>query len=379
MAKTHKIAVLPGDGIGPEVTAEAVKVIEATGLSFEYLECSVGGQEYLRNREPLPDEAIDMVNESDVVLLGAVGHELVPDHISRQVLIFLRMEKDTYANLRPLKTFAVGKIDNEHATNDIDTVIIRDNSEGFSLTHEGRLESSVGMDKRIITNFGAKRIIKYAYKYAEERRSKNVTCICQHKWLYSDLLFRKNFLEVSKNNSSVASEVLPVDVAAMMISRSPEEFDIIVTPNLYGDILTGIFVSKIGGVGMAPSACIGDNFAYFESVHGAAWDIVGSGVANPVASILSAGLMLQWLGEKKEAWYVETAVKEMLVEGVILTPDLGGHSSTSDLGNDVARRVLDMEAERREFESQLVDMSEVLMSSERASIDKYKRTDIIRQ
>ncbi len=350
MEKTHKIVVLPGDGIGPEVTAEAVKVIKATGLNFAYLECSVGGKEYLKNGDPLPDEAIDTVNESDAVLFGAVGHELVPDNISRQVLIFLRMEKDTFANLRPLKTFAVGRTANEHATNNIDTVIIRDNSEGFSLTHEGRLENSVGMDKRIISDFGAKRIIKYAYKYAKERRSKKITCVCQHKWLYSDLLFRKNFLWISNNDSFVASEVLPVDVAAMMISRSPEEFDIIVTPNLYGDILSGIVVSKIGGVGVAPSACIGDNFAYFEPIHGTAWDIVGSGVANPVASILSAGLMLQWLGEKKEAWYVETAVKEMLEEGKILTPDLGGQSSTSDLGSDVARRVLELEAERREFE-----------------------------
>jgi len=378
MTKTHKITVMPGDGIGPEVTAEAIKVIEATGLSFEYLECSVGGEEYLRSGTALPDEAIETVNDSEVVLFGAVGHESVPDYITREVLILLRMEKDTYANVRPLKKYHIGKTENEYASKDIDIVIVRDNAEGFSLTHEGRLENSIGTDQRIITNFGAKRIIRHAFKYAEENHRKKVTCVDQHNWLYSDKLFRKNFLEVSRNISSIESKGLPVDVVAMMISRSPEDFDVIVTPNLYGDILTGIVLSKIGGVGMAPTACIGNNFAYFEPVHGTAWDIAGKRTANPIASILSAGLMLRWLGEEKEAWYVKTAVKELLAEGKVLTPDLGGCSSTSDLGNAVARRVLEMETERRELEDQLIDLNEGTIYAQRESIHTYKRFDVIR-
>jgi len=378
MVKTHKIAVMPGDGIGPEVTAEAIKVIEATGLDFEHLECSVGGEEYLRSGAALPDEVIETVNESKVVLFGAVGHESVPDYITREVLIFLRMEKDTYANVRPLKKYHVGKTGSEYATKDVDIVIIRDNAEGFSLTHEGRLEKSSGTDHRTITNFGAKRIIRHAFKYAEENHRKKVTCVDHHNWLYSDKLFRTNFLEASRNSSSMESKGLPVDVAAMMISRSPEEFDVIVTPNLYGDILTGIVLSKIGGVGMAPTACIGNNFAYFEPVHGTAWDMAGKEVANPIASILSAGLMLRWLGKEKEAWYIETAVRELLAEGKVLTPDLGGCSSTSDLGNAVVRKVLEMEAERRELEDQLIDLNEDLIYAQRESILTYKRLDIIR-
>ncbi len=341
MTKTHKIAILPGDVIGPEVTTEAIKVIEATGLEFKHVECSVGGEEYLRNGESLPDEAIETVNESDAVLFGAVGHEMVPEEISRQVLTFLRIGKDAYANICPLKSYRIGKNRNEYAVSNIDIVIVRDNMEGFSLTHDGRLENSIGVDQRVITDFGAKRIINYAFKYAEENHRHKVTCMDQHNWLYSDKVFRRNFIEVS-NNYLMESESLAVDVAAMMVSRSPEDFSVIVTPNLFGDILTGIVLSKIGGVGMAPSACIGNDFAYFESVHGTAWDIAGKGVANPIASILSAGLMLRWLGEEKKAGYIETAVKELLLEGKILTLDLGGQSSTSSVGNDIVKRVMEM-------------------------------------
>lgn len=165
MGKTAKIVVLPGDGIGKEVIAESIKVLKATGADCEFLEYSVGGEEYLNNDTSLPLKAIDAINSSDAVLFGAVGHELVPDQISRQPLIYLRMEKSTFANVRPLKNYRIDR--NKGAPNsDIDIVIIRDNSEGFSLKHDGQLDDNMDSDRRIITNYGAKRIIKYAFDYA---------------------------------------------------------------------------------------------------------------------------------------------------------------------------------------------------------------------
>jgi isocitrate/isopropylmalate dehydrogenase len=376
MDRIPKIVVLPGDGIGPEVTTEAVKVVKSTGLDCEILEYSIGGEEYLKTGLSLSSDVIDAINECDAVLFGAVGHDLVPYEIARQPLVYLRMEKSTYANVRPLKTYHIGTTWCKPKPR-IDMVIIRDNSEGFSLTHEGELIDEMGSDRRIITNYGAKRIINYAFDYAQVNRRSKITGVDQSNWLYSDKIFRKNFRDVSEKCSQLHTEAFPVDSAAMMVSRSPEDFDVVVTPNLYGDILTGIVVHKIGGVGMAPSACVGKNFAYFEPVHGTAWDLAGKGIANPLASILSAKLMLEWLGLENEAWYVETSVKEVLSEGEVLTPDLGGDSCTSDVGDAVARRVAELEHERGAFEGYLLDISSNLISIEQFSVHQLRRTDVI--
>lgn len=376
MNRIPKIVVLPGDGIGPEVTTEAVKVVKSTGLDCEIQEHSVGGEEHLKTGISLSSDVIDAINECDAVLFGAVGHDLVPYEVARQPLVYLRMEKSTYANVRPLKTYHIGFTE-KRRTPRIDMVIVRDNSEGFSLTHDGQLHDTYGSDRRIITNYGAKRIIKYAFDYTRLNRRRKLTCVDQSNWLYSDKLFRRNFSQMSDDISYVDTEAFPVDVAAMMVSRSPENFDVVVTPNLYGDILTGIVVHQIGGVGMAPSACIGKGFAFFEPVHGTAWDLAGKGIANPLASILSAKLMLEWLGLEKEAWFVETSVKEVLGEGEILTPDLGGDSSTSDVGDAVERRVAELERERGAFEDYLLDISSSLISVEQLSVLQRGRSDVI--
>ena len=376
MDRISKIVVLPGDGIGPEVTTEAVKVVKSTGLDCEIQEHSVGGEEYLKTGLSLSSDAIDAINESDAVLFGAVGHDLVPDEIARQPLVYLRMEKSTYANVRPLKTYHIG-ITEKRQTPRIDMVIIRDNSEGFSLNHDGKLLDTHGSDRRVITNFGAKRIIKYAFDYTRLNKRSKLTCVDQSGWLYSDKLFRRNFSQMSDDVSHFPTETLAVDVAAMMVSRNPERFDVIVTPNLYGDILTGVAVHNVGGVGMASSACIGNDFAFFEPVHGTAWDLAGKGIANPLASILSAKLMLEWLGLEKEAWFIDTSVKEVLSEGEILTPDLGGNSSTSDVGDAVAMRVAELERMRGSFEDYLLDISSSLISVEQLSVLQRGRSDVI--
>ncbi len=337
MFRTIKIAVLPGDGIGPEVTAEAVKVLRATGLSFDFIECSVGGKAYIEKGTPLPPEAMEACEEADAVLFGAVGHDYAPYGVPRKVLVYLRMDKNAYANVRPLKLYPGIALPHRVSSHgDLDTVIIRDNAEGIALQHEGYLLDDKGVDKRVITHFGAQRISMFAFNYAIKNGRKRVTCVDQSNWLYSDKTFRKAFEEVAERHNQVEVDSMSVDVAAMTQVKDPGCFDVIVTPDIYGDILSGIIIGQIGGVGMAPSACIGENFAFFEPVHGTAWDLVGKGVANPIGSILSAKLMLEWLGQESEARLIEAAVSKVLSEERVRTPDLGGSSSTGDVGDAIA-------------------------------------------
>lgn len=340
MIRRTKIAVLPGDGIGPEVTEEAVKVLKATGINFEFIECSVGGTAYLKNGDPLPPEAREACDEADAVLLGAVGHDYAPYGVPRKVLIYLRLEKNAYVNVRPLKFFpGVPSMRGDPPNTEVDLVIIRDNSEGMTLEHEGYLVDESGLDKRVITFSGAQRISAFALNYAMKHERKKVTCVDKSTWLYSDKIFRSAFERVAGRQKEVETEYMTVDMAAMIQVQRPGHFDVIVTPDIYGDILSGIAIAQVGGVGLAPSACIGDDFAYFEPIHGTAWDIAGNGVADPIASILSAKLMLEWLKREDEAHRIEAAVRHVLQEGKVLTPDLGGSSSTSEVGDAIANLV----------------------------------------
>lgn len=346
MARKYKIAVMPGDGIGPEVTAEAVKVLKATDLRFEFLHCDVGGKAYLERGDPLPPEAVEASDEADAVLFGAVGHDYAPYEIPRKVLVYLRVDKDAYVNLRPLKLYpGVYSPLWRRSSKGVDLVIVRDNAEGFSLQHSGLLGNSIGTDRRVITHFGAQRIIRFACDYTVKKGRKKITCVDQSNWLFSDKLFRNVFSEVVERYPNVRRDFRHVDVAAMMLTRNPLNFDVIVTPDIYGDILSGVVIGMIGGVGMAPSACIGDNFAFFEPVHGTAWDLAGKGIANPIASILSAKLMLEWLREEEAAQIIDAAVSEVLAEGKVRTRDLGGNSSTSEVGDAIAAKVREIHDE----------------------------------
>jgi 3-isopropylmalate dehydrogenase len=341
MVKKYKIAVMPGDGIGPEVTKESEEALQATGLNMEFLHCDIGGTAYLKNGDPLPPESIQACKESDAVLLGAVGHDYVSYEIPRKVLIYLRLEKDAYANIRPLKQYP-GITKNQlncARGKDIDLVIVRDNAEGFSLQHSGLMGKTLGSDRRVITQYGAQRIIKYAYKYAIKNNRRKITCVDQSHWLYSDNFFRKVFKDESEKYPMLTTDFKHVDVAAMLLAGHPENFDVVVTPDIYGDILSAVAISSIGGVGMAPSACIGDNFAFFEPIHGTAWDIAGKDIANPMASILSAKLMLEYLNETEAARLIDNAISMVLADGQIRTQDIGGRSTTSEVGDAVKEKI----------------------------------------
>jgi len=340
LINTYKIAVLPGDGIGPEVTAEAVKVLEATDLNLEFIEAKVGGRAYVEDGDPLPPEAKQACDEADAVLFGAVEHHYAPYGIPRKVLIYLRMEKDAFANVRPLKQYpGVFPQHSAPSWKNVDVVIIRDNAEGFALKHEGSLWDDMGVDKRVITKLRAQQINMFAYDYAVKHNRKKIICIDKSTWLYADRLFRSTFENVAELFPSVDRESMNIDLAAMLQVQDPNRFDVVVTPDIYGDILSGIVIGQIGGLGMAPSACIGSEFGFFEPIHGTAFDIAGKGVANPIASILSAKLMLEWLDEVEEASRIENAVCRVLEDGEIRTPDIGGFSSTADVGDAIASRI----------------------------------------
>ena len=336
MGRSYKIAVWPGDGIGPEVTAEAVKVLEASDVGFEFVEGTVGGRAYVEFGDPLPDEAREACDETDALLLGAVGQDYAPYDVPRKVMTYLRVEKDAYANVRPLKLYDGVKMGGLVPDSGLDVVIVRDNSEGFALRHEGYYWDDEGYDKRVITRLGAERIALFAFDHALRNGRRKVSCVDMSHWLFSDRLFRRGFESVSERFPAVERDFVSVDVAAMLQVQRPGFFDVVVAPDTYGDILSGIVIGQTGGVGLAPSACIGDDFAFFEPVHGIAMDIAGMGVANPVASILSAVLMLEWLGEVGEARRMEAAVASVLLEGSVRTLDLGGGSSTVDVGDAVA-------------------------------------------
>jgi len=335
VALKETIAVLPGDGIGPEVIAEAVKVLEALDLGFEFIQCEVGSKAYNDVGTPLPPEVMDICESAKAVLFGAAGHSYAPYGIPRQVSIYLRIDRDAYANIRPLKLFPGIFGEDDPRNKLIDVTIIRDVTEGFAVEHEGDVWGDRGRDIREITLQGAMRISDYAFKYAERENRKRVTCIDCHNLLFSDKLFRTGFNKVAENYPNIETTYLSVDVASMKLTQTPEKFDVIVTPDIYGDILAGNVIGQLGGVGLAPSACIGDNFAYFEPIGGPAWDIAGKNVANPLGAILASKLMLEWMDMNDHAARIDTAVRALLEEGEVRTPDLGGTHNTSQVGDAV--------------------------------------------
>ena len=338
MGRSYKIAVWPGDGIGPEVTGEAMKALEATDVRLEFIESIVGGKAYVEYGDPLPDEAKEACEEADALLLGAVDQDYAPYDVPRKVMTYLRVERDAYANVRPLKLYQGVETGAIASGAGLDVVIVRDNSEGFALRHEGYFWEDKGYDKRVITRVGAERIALFAFEHALEQGRNKVSCVDQSHWLFSDRLFRRGFEGVSERYPGLEKEYISVDVAAMLQVQRPEFFDVVVAPDLFGDILSGVVIGQTGGVGLAPSACIGDGFAFFEPVHGVALDIAGRGVANPLASILSAKLMLEWLGEAGEAARVEAAVASVLAEGRVRTRDMGSPRGKRSLASSTASR-----------------------------------------
>jgi 3-isopropylmalate dehydrogenase len=346
---TFTVAVLAGDGIGPDVIAEGVKVLRAvekqlTGVRFELREYSVGAGEYLKSGDPLPPATLEKCRECDAILLGAMGLPDVrwPSGMEMTPQIDLREKLDLYCGLRPIKLYhphdtplkAVGP-------GGIDFVLFRESTEGlFSARHNSAVpaDAVVATDTMRITRAGAERICRRAFELAATRRQ-HCTLVDKANVLPSMAYFRRIFDEVSRDFPTVKTLRVYVDAAALYLVQKPHAFDVIVTENMFGDILSDLAAGLIGGMGMAPSADLGDEHAVFQPCHGTAPDIAGKGIANPIATILSVALMLDWFKHaeaRRGAELIRQAVAAVLMDPENRTPDLGGKRTTTQLGDAVA-------------------------------------------
>lgn len=340
MNEAYRFALLPGDGIGPDVTAEAVKVLRAvergSGEVFEFTELSVGAGEYLRSGDPLPAETFEQLRDFDAILLGAMGMPDVrwPDGTEMTPQIDLREKLDLYCGLRPIRLYHEAHSPlKKFKAGEIDFLILRENTEGlfFSRLNKPQPDASEVRDTMRISRERSERLFHSAFGQARKRR-KHVTLVDKANVLPSMAFFRKTFDKVAEQYPDVQTARAYVDAASLYLIQRPQTFDVIVTENMFGDILSDLAAGLVGGMGMAPSADIGESYGVFQPSHGTAPDIAGKGIANPVATILSAAMMLEWVGLTDAADCINRAVETVLAEGH-LTADLGGAVSTTAMGD----------------------------------------------
>lgn len=329
----YKIATIPGDGIGKEVMDSTIKVLNAlaekTGIEFEFNEYLAGDEHKEKTGIALPEKTVQGVDTSDACLFAAVGET------AKEVILPLRQKFNLYANLRPAKVYPGV----DALKTDVDIMIIRENTEGI-YKMIGNREKTWGINVRVITSEASERIVRYALNYAQDNSRKKVTVVHKANVLdYTDSVFLEAARKVSEEYPDIEYEEQIVDACAMKLILMPEYFDVLVTTNMFGDILSDETAGLVGGLGLAPSANIGDEKAIFEPVHGSAPDIAGQGIANPVACILSSVMMLNWLGEIDAADVLERAVLEVLEKGDIRTPDLGGSNKTSDMADAIISKI----------------------------------------
>jgi len=327
---THDIAVIGGDGIGPEVIAEAIKVVRASGVDLTTTEFDLGGARYLRDGEILSDETLEQLRGFDAILLGAVGTpDVAPGVIERGLLLKMRFDLDLYVNQRPFVGTAPGG-DTPH-----DFVVIRENTEGPYVAEGGVLRAGtpneVATQGSVNTRLGVERCVRYAFDLAASRERQHITLVHKTNVLtFAGSLWDRTFNEVAAEYPQVDTAYNHVDAACIYFVQDPHRYDVIVTDNLFGDILTDLGGAVSGGIGLASSANLNPartGPSMFEPVHGSAPDIVGTGQANPTAAILSAALMLDFLGEVDAAERVRAACADP------------GTGSTTDVGDSIAARV----------------------------------------
>jgi 3-isopropylmalate dehydrogenase len=346
---TYDIAVLPGDGIGPEVIAEALRVLErvedlAGGeVGFRLELYDAGAETWRRTGAALADEAFAACRDAAAVLVGAMGLPDVRHPDGREaggdVIFRLRFELDLFAGIRPVKLYpGVPSPLRDGAR--IDYVIVRESTEGLYASRVGgsRVEGEVASDTMLVTKAGVRRVAERAFELARDRKGR-VTCVDKANVLASYAFFRSVVEETAGAYEGVALESVYVDAAALYLVQRPEAFDVIVTENMFGDILSDLGAATVGGLGLAPSGDVGDRHGMFQPSHGSAPDIAGRGVANPLATILSAAMLLRWLGEHRASGWIEEAVAAALASGDALTADLGGSRSTAEAGDAVLREL----------------------------------------
>ena len=346
----YKIASIPGDGIGPEVIGEGIKVLNAAaeldgGFRFAFTDFPWGCQYYLKTGEMMPADGMDILSGFDAILLGAVGFPGVPDHISlRDLLLRIRHDFDEYINLRPVKLLRGAVCPLAGVTpEEINMTFIRENSEGEysgqgAWLYKGTPQEIVIQDG-VFSRKGCERVIRYAYELARKEK-KTLTNVTKGNALnYSMVFWDQIFREVGEEYPDVETKSMMVDAAAMFMVKDPARFQIVVTSNLFGDILTDLGAAIAGGMGLAAGANLNPDRRFpsmFEPIHGSAPDIVGQGIANPLAAIWSASQLLDFFGHTEWGAKILDAIEQVLIEGIHVTTDQGGNASTSECGDAVA-------------------------------------------
>jgi len=373
----HVIATIPGDGIGPEVIAEARKVLEAAGrvagIQWEWREFPFGAERVLKTGIAVSDADLDEVARCEDILLGALGDPRVPEKLLQTGgVLKTRFHFDQYVNLRPIKLYpGVDSPLKDKAPGSIDFYVVRENSEDFYISlgdhftgsdYEGRIvldrrRYRANVDVRVsvdppqemgfhigaMTYGGAERVARYAFELAKKKGMNLVTAVDKDNVLGEMYdIWRAAIKKVAAGYPDIRLEFILVDAITMFFVRKPEHYQVVVAPNLFGDIITDLGAGIIGGMGMAPGANINPDGgpSMFEPIHGSGPDIAGKGIANPVAAILAGAMMLEHLGEDRASRLVEEAVSQILEARQVRTPDIGGRSSTSQVGDTVAARVL---------------------------------------
>lgn len=351
---THKIASIPGDGIGPEVMAEAIKVLRAVeeihgNLRFEIDRFDWNCKRYLEMGRMMPEDGIQQLAPYDAILFGAVGSPEVPDHISVWELILpIRREFQQYVNLRPIKLLK--GIDSPLANKgveDIDFIVVRENTEGEYSNSGGRLHvgtpHEVVVQNSVFTKMGSERILKYAYELAQKRGSGQLAVATKSNALNFSMPFWDEVAkEMGLNYADIEPKFYHIDALVAFFVSRPEVFDVVVGSNLFGDILTDLGAAISGGLGIAPSGNINPEKNYpsmFEAIHGSAPDIANKGIANPIAQIWSTALMLEHLGYPELAKAIITGIEETLVAHEVRTPDLGGTATTTEFADKIIENI----------------------------------------
>jgi 3-isopropylmalate dehydrogenase len=341
----RKIAVIPGDGIGPEVVSEAVRILRHLG-ACELEELPWGADHYLRTGVTVPPGGYDTLRSFDAIFVGALGDPRVPDNRhARDILLGTRFELDLYVNYRPVRLLDDRLCPLKNRTRDhVNFVVFRENTEGLYVGAGGRMrpdtEEEIAVQEEINTYKGVHRIVRYAFEFARQR---GLTRVCMadksNAMTHGHALWQRVFKEVAPDYPSIEATHLYIDALAMLLVQTPERFDVIVTNNLFGDIITDIGAALQGGLGMAASGNIHPGrTSMFEPVHGSAPPLAGKNVANPIGAILSAALMLETLGRAEDAQRIEQAV-EAAVHAGETTQDIGGPLGTSEAGAAILRRL----------------------------------------
>lgn len=322
---THNVTLIPGDGIGPEVTGSAVKIIDASGAKINWETVEAGAKVMEKYNTPLPNEVIESIKKNKLALKGPVTTPVGTGF--RSVNVALRQKLNLYANVRPIKTYE--GISSRYS--DIDLVVVRENTEDLYAGIEHMVGDEAAESIKIITKKASNRIVEFAFQLAQNQNRKKVTAVHKANIMKcSDGLFLNCAREVAQSHNDIEFEDVIVDAMSMNLVLMPEKYDVLVMPNLYGDILSDLAAGLVGGLGVVPGANIGEKASVFEAAHGSAPDMAGKNIANPTAAILSGVMLLNYIGEDEAANRIEDAVSKVLKDGKNVTQDLGGSASTKE-------------------------------------------------